>query len=1417
MRQRFLIVFILSAWVLGQIWIPAPLKAQTVIASSWRPDTPLARQGHALAAGDGAVFLFGGETDDSELRLLNDLWVWRDGVWQWLASNGPSPRSWAALAYDEQRHELILFGGWNGLSELNDTWVWRDGQWSRRTPAQSPPARRRHTMAYHPPSGQIVLFGGSAGTLLGDTWVWNGETWTNLTTLSGPSARRSHAMAYDAPTGQIVLFGGRDATGARADTWVWNGAAWSQQTPAQPPPARFNHSLISWPAGVVLFGGEDGPNLFNDTWQWDGSAWRNLLPPAAPPIRSAAAAAYSAERSEALLFGGGGLIRLYSDTWAWDGRQWRALPTLPAPPMRAKAALVDDVGRGVAVLFGGIANDTPLGDTWIWSADAGWRRALPATSPPPRFGHAMAYDPIRDEIVLFGGFNQQSRDDTWVWNGETWTQRIPPVSPPPRWGHTMTFDAARGRIVLFGGAMQASGFYQDTWEWDGTNWVELRPQTSPPPRRNHAAAYDTARSRLVIFGGYAFNGTQAVYYNDTWEWDGTNWQQRTAPLTPQGRSEHALVYDAALQQTVLIGGRNGAITERSVWAWDGATWTEQTDTPRLPSMMAPLAVYQVAACRTIIVGPTAEYGYGRLNTWQRSVSPCIAAPTARIDSIAPNPANRSTDQIILIGSGAGAPGSGRTITAYRWMLNGRLIGTEAEIRLATHELAIGVYRITFAVRDNAGLWSAPVEQLLTIIDHPRLVVDTTEVRATLSSGSKTERQLLITNTGGSPLTVELSIDFRAVPPSSTTAAPAAHSVTAPLVIPRLQAPAQRLDPRLSDFANTATASPHQTYLVLLNEIADLRAAERITDWRERGRYVVQQLQAVANQTQASILAFLAEQQRTGNVSEYWPLYSINAIIVRGDAETLRALLALPQIVGITISEVYRLNDAPAAGRGTILPQTTAVRWNIARIGADRVWDEFNTRGEGVVVGVIDTGAYLHHPLLSANYRGLNPDGSVDHSWSWFDPTYRNKPAPDDTNGHGTHVLGAIAGAGGIGVAPGARWIAARGCSDRECRDSDLLRAMEWMLAPYPAADGPAAANPDLRPRVVNNSWGAAGGNPLFQQMVAVWRAADIFPVFAAGNCGAPRQGCTIAGVGSISSPADYSDSFAVGATDKDDRLAAFSSQGPSRLTTRTKPDLVAPGAEIESAWINGQTRQLNGTSMASPHVAGAAALLRALRPGLAIDQIETLLRSTARDLGEPGPDSQTGFGLLDVYAAAQAAIHGWRWAILSQTTAVIAPGQSQRFTIRLDGRGLAAGQYNATLIMFSNDPNRAELRIPLHLLVQTTLQRPSAPLFTHITATGFIARWRAPDGNIAAIEYATSSDGPWTRQIGRESVIPGETVFALQRLAPRTTYLLRFISTNGAIDDNEGRMYRVTTAAPLPFPIDEPSTNVRVYLPLILK
>jgi len=124
---------------------------------------------------------------------------------------------------------------------------------------------------------------------------------------------------------------------------------------------------------------------------------------------------------------------------------------------------------------------------------------------------------------------------------QTWTQKFPSTSPPARYNHAMAFDSVRGQVVLFGGTDETQNLRQvrDTWVWDGTNWTQKFPSTSPPARENHAMAFDPVRGVVVLFGGV---GTSGSTMNDTWVWDGLTWTQNfLLPHLPPSHSTRWLM------------------------------------------------------------------------------------------------------------------------------------------------------------------------------------------------------------------------------------------------------------------------------------------------------------------------------------------------------------------------------------------------------------------------------------------------------------------------------------------------------------------------------------------------------------------------------------------------------------------------------------------------------------------------------------------------------------------------------------------------------------------------------------------------------------------------------------------------------------------------------------------------------------
>jgi subtilisin family serine protease len=286
---------------------------------------------------------------------------------------------------------------------------------------------------------------------------------------------------------------------------------------------------------------------------------------------------------------------------------------------------------------------------------------------------------------------------------------------------------------------------------------------------------------------------------------------------------------------------------------------------------------------------------------------------------------------------------------------------------------------------------------------------------------------------------------------------------------------------------------------------------------------------------------------------------------------------------------------------------------IARIGADRVWSERKTRGAGVLVAVIDTGIDATHPALAGKVVG------------GFDFVTHDDD-PSDENGHGTHVAGIIAGEGeGVqGVAPDVKLLSYRVLdANGEGLSSNIILALE--LAADPDRDNDFSDHVD----VANLSLGSRNGSADSPTSVAADHAveAGVVVCLSAGN---------MPGGQTIGSPAASRLAITVGASDADDRITFWSSRGPAYPDLAIKPELSAPGNQIVSAKMGGGTVALSGTSMAAPHVTGAAALVLALHPDWTPAQVKAALIATA----DPVTDEvmARGGGRLNVYAATGNAI-----------------------------------------------------------------------------------------------------------------------------------------------------------------------------------
>lgn len=438
--------------------------------------------------------------------------------------------------------------------------------------------------------------------------------------------------------------------------------------------------------------------------------------------------------------------------------------------------------------------------------------------------------------------------------------------------------------------------------------------------------------------------------------------------------------------------------------------------------------------------------------------------------------------------------------------------------------------------------------------------------------------------------------------------------------------------------------------------------------------VIDELESTAERTQYRLLQYIETETKNGNIEEYESYYIVNMIYIKATQDVVNRIALMNDVEKVYFNEKVYLNDYTREPEGVIeileetdivqetdaeegklevieeaMKETIAsditpkavlpsdIEWNIKIVNADKVWSTYGINGTGVVIGMIDSGVTWNHPALKNKYRGYNPaTGAVNHNGNWYDAyAGRTTPYDDSQSPHGTHVMGTIlgqepSGRNAIGVAPGAKFIVAKGLGPNGGSANQLISAGQWMLKP----GGNAANAPDI----INNSWGGGTGiNDWFRGVVRSWRAAGIVPVFAAGN---QLRGEPAPWPGSISLPSSYPESFAVAATDSSNRRASFSKLGPSPYDSNIpKPDISAPGVNIRSSVINGYESGWSGTSMAAPNIAGVAALILEANPNLSVIQVENVIKNTATPLTDTtyrtSPNMGYGYGLVNALRAVE--------------------------------------------------------------------------------------------------------------------------------------------------------------------------------------
>ncbi|HUU26680.1 MAG TPA: S8 family serine peptidase [archaeon] len=524
------------------------------------------------------------------------------------------------------------------------------------------------------------------------------------------------------------------------------------------------------------------------------------------------------------------------------------------------------------------------------------------------------------------------------------------------------------------------------------------------------------------------------------------------------------------------------------------------------------------------------------------------------------------------------------------------------------------------------------------------------------------------------------------------------------------ADAGKLAPELEQVLSQAPPDSEITVLVRPALEVEINALEKELSRRrasraERHRRVIVELKRKSKASQAGLLAELEAGRVLGQVWEYRSFWITNLVAVTATIECIRKLAARQDVAGILENKTVNVlplkdgNGSPAdidslSISARLASASKKFNWALQRINVRRLWERGIT-GRGVLVAIIDTGVDGNHPALRDKWRGAN---GFPVSRSWFDVWKEHTHFPVDHENHGTSVMGCLVGQDGAdttGVAPDAQWIAACYSASVDTvnqekteriehkTETKILECFEWTADP----DGDPETVDDV-PDVLGNSWifsEADGCFDTFDEAVNNLKALDVIVIFAAGNDG-PNMGV----------PAAKPEFFAVGALTQNDYLAFFSGRGPSFCDRVTiKPDLVAPGVNIlvpQDLNYGASYRYADGTSLSAPLVAGVAALLRQCNPELNPDEIIRTIRSSAIDMGPPGPDNAYGWGLVDAEAAfnllkpsTSPNLLIGRIEITAGWDELISPGEQARIILHLTNTGVEANAVTAELVSNSAD------------------------------------------------------------------------------------------------------------------------------------
>ncbi len=475
--------------------------------------SPPARAFHAMVYDGTAdqIVLTGGQGED--FASLSDTWVLKDDTWRSLATSVGGLPGQTQLGWDPVRDKVVMTTG--ASDGTGATWLLDGDQWVE-VPGSNTAARQDATITWDPVREQLIRVGGehevfSPGPPVGTEWarsdaVWafDGAAWQDITPPFATRPVSRHVSWYEPAEDALFVFGGGEAcadfgcafgTDADPGTWRLYPEGWYVVSPGDGPSARYAASGAWEPIDntLVLHAGlqRGGVRRLDETWVWTRGRWTqmpNTEP--RPPAVAFATMAHDPLEDALVLYGGsaegGGLD---DRTWVWSFPSWQLTEDAIDPGLEG-AAMAPDGNTQQLMLFGGRRSGTALDQTFTRSKD-GWEAVLPDAVPPARFGHGMAWDPLRAEVVVHGGTDDAGNalNDTWVWDGTLYKERLPTTVPPAEGHVALAWFKSLGALARVGQVGEAIDPL-DVWIWDGADWslLDIDPSSDSPGARREVVA-----------------------------------------------------------------------------------------------------------------------------------------------------------------------------------------------------------------------------------------------------------------------------------------------------------------------------------------------------------------------------------------------------------------------------------------------------------------------------------------------------------------------------------------------------------------------------------------------------------------------------------------------------------------------------------------------------------------------------------------------------------------------------------------------------------------------------------------------------------------------------------------------------------------------------------------------------------------